>query len=431
VPESQKTEPRQASHPAPPGSWPAARAAAQRLLTPVERFVSIEASSGILLLAAAVVALAWANSPWRSAYEAVLHTHVGIRIGRLAFERPLHFWINEGLMAVFFFVVGLEIKRELHGGALSEIRRAALPVVAALGGMLVPAGIYLLLNAGTPTAAGWGVPMATDIAFAVGVLALLGRRVPPSLRILLLTLAVIDDLGSIIVIALFYSPGISVGGLAVAAAGLFVIVIMQKFGVRSAWAYLPPAIVTWAWTHASGVHPTIAGVVLGLLTPVKAWLGPETISPAQRLEHGLHGLVAFLIMPVFALANAGVTFENVSLGGRGHSVLVGVVLGLVVGKPIGVLALAWLAVRARMAALPAGVRWSGVLVVGLVAGIGFTMALFIASLAFPEGPMEDVAKLGVLLASTLAGLAGLIGGRFLLPGAPPSAAVRDRSDIGS
>jgi NhaA family Na+:H+ antiporter len=438
---------------APPEAWRAAHAAARRLLTPVDRFLSVEASSGILLLVAAVIALVWANSPWHEVYEGLLHLPLGLKFGRFSFERSVHFWINDGLMVVFFFVVGLEIKRELYGGELSTVRRAALPAIAALGGMLVPAGIYFLFNAGGPGAPGWGVPMATDIAFAVGILALLGKRTPPALRILLLALAVIDDLGAILVIAIFYSTGFSITGLVLAAAGLALIVVMQKVGVRNPWAYVPPGVIVWAGVLLTGVHPTIAGVVIGLLTPVRAWLGPErfaaeasaavesvkgrngskdghtlysvlshlsttqreAISPLERLQHGLHGLVAFGIMPLFALANAGVAFEGVQLGGDGARALLGVVLGLALGKPIGIVAFAWLSVRAGLAALPSGIRWSGVLVVGLVGGIGFTMALFIAALALSDGPLIDAAKLGILGASTVAALAGLMAGRMLLP----------------
>jgi NhaA family Na+:H+ antiporter len=302
--------------------------------------------------------------------------------------------------------------------------------------------------------------MATDIAFAVGVLALLGQRVRPALRILLLALAVIDDLGAIVVIALFYSTGLSVTGLAVAALGLALIVTMQKLGIRSPWAYLPAGLIAWAGAYASGIHPTMAGVVIGLLTPVRAWLGPnefadhanaaadaartsggktaddlltkfadldlarrEAVSPVERLQYALHPWVAFLIMPVFALANAGVQLGDARLGGAGTAVLLGVTLGLVVGKPLGVVVLSALAVRLRLAALPTGVRWPDVLVVGTVAGIGFTMALFIASLAFPPGPLNEVAKLGILCASGFAALAGLIMGRTLLsPVAPEGAA---------
>ena len=243
------------------------------------------------------------------------------------------------------------------------------------------------------------------------------------MRILLLALAVIDDLGAIVVIALFYSSGISVVGLAVAAAGVGVILLMQKLGVRSPWSYVLPGVLAWAGTYASGVHPTIIGVVIGLITPLRAWPGHEARSPVERLEHALHGWVAFLIMPVFALANAGVTFGEARFGADGATVLLGVTLGLVVGKPVGVICFSWLAVRMKVAALPSGVRWSGVLVVGLVAGIGFTMAIFIATLALPPGPLIEVAKLGILLASVVASVIGLVTGRVLLrPTTPPEAA---------
>lgn len=456
--------------PPPPGAWPTAQAAARRLLSPVERFLAIEASSGILLLVAAAVALGWANSPWRAGYEALWHTPMGFRVGSFAFERDLHFLINDGLMVVFFFVVGLEIRREIDRGELSEVRRAALPAFAALGGMIVPAGLFLAFNAGTPASVGWGVPMATDIAFAVGVLALLGKRVRPALRILLLALAVIDDLGAILVIALFYSSGINAVGLAVVAAGLAVLVAMQKLGVRSPLVYLVPGLVIWAGTYLTGVHPTLAGVVIGLLTPVRAWLGPgvfvdqaqaavvtvnsqepqpdqhavrtrlaelevasrETSSPAERLQHTLHPWVAFFIMPVFALANSGVSLGEARLDTEGQRVLAGVVLGLVLGKPLGVLGLSWLAVRLRLATLPAGVAWREVLVVGLAAGIGFTMALFIAGLAFPAGSLIEVAKLGILCASALAAVLGLGLGWLLLSvrapaGAAPTESVAESS----
>jgi NhaA family Na+:H+ antiporter len=444
-------ETRTHDHPPPPDSWPAARAAAQLLLSPIERFLTIEAASGILLLLASAVALLWANSPWHAGYENLWHTPIGLRFGAFHFEHDLHFWINDGLMVVFFFVVGLEIRRELHAGELSELRRAALPAFAALGGMVVPAALFLVLNHGTAASPGWGIPMATDIAFAVGILALLGKRVPPALRVLLLALAVIDDLGAILVIAVFYSAGLVTSGLALAGLGLLLVLGLQKLGVRSPWAYVPPGVVVWAGVQMSGVHPTIAGVLLGLLTPVRAWLGPsdfvdhatsaaaavnsqqdthrqrriviglatleharrEAVAPVDRLLSSLHGWVAFVIMPLFALANAGVPLAGADLGG-GRAVFSGVLLGLVLGKPLGVMALSWLAVRAGVAALPAGVSWRDLLVVGIVAGIGFTMALFIAALAFPAGPHGEIAKLAILGASAVAAIGGLLAGRLLL-----------------
>jgi NhaA family Na+:H+ antiporter len=241
----------------------------------VEKFLHVEASSGILLLVAAVIALLWANSPWAPSYEHLLHTPISVGFGEHIFTRTVHFWINEILMVVFFFVVGLEVRRELFEGELSTPRRAALPVAAALGGMLVPAAIYVSLNAGSPAVRGWGVPMATDIAFAVGVLALLGRRVPAALRVLLLAVAIIDDIGAILVIALFYSSGVDVSGLAIAGFGVVFVLLMQRVGLRNPVLYIAPGIVVWGGMLHAGVHPTIAGVILGLLTPVRSWFGQE------------------------------------------------------------------------------------------------------------------------------------------------------------
>jgi NhaA family Na+:H+ antiporter len=246
-----------APHGDPPGSWWPARRLARRALAPVERFLAIEAASGILLLAAAAVALIWANSPWRQSYVGLWHAPLGVKLGPFSFERDLHFWINDGVMTIFFFVVGLEIRREIHRGELSELRRAALPLAAALGGMLIPAGIFLALNRGQGSVNGWGIPMATDIAFAVGVLTLLGSRVPPPLRILLLALAVIDDVGAILVIAIFYSSGLVPLGVLVLGVGLVTIVAMQILGIRSPWAYVPPGAIVWAGAYAAGIHPTL------------------------------------------------------------------------------------------------------------------------------------------------------------------------------
>jgi NhaA family Na+:H+ antiporter len=326
----------------PPGAWPSARRLVHLARAPVERFLAIEASSGILLLGVAGVALIWANSPWAGAYERLWHTPFGVRAGPWSFERDAHFWINDGLMTIFFFVAGLEIRREIHCGELSQLRRAALPLVAAIGGMVAPAIIYTIFNYGQPSSVGWGIPMATDIAFAVGALVLLGKRVPPALRILLLALAVIDDVGAILVIALFYSSQIQVGGFLIVGLGLLGLWGLQLCGVRSPWAYVPAAFVLWAGCHVAGIHPTLAGVAVGLLTPVRAWLGAEhfvfrtlgrleryraqalfdarsllpeldalrlarreAISPVDGLQHALHGWVAYGIMPLFALANAG------------------------------------------------------------------------------------------------------------------------------
>jgi NhaA family Na+:H+ antiporter len=402
----------------PPGAWPRARQLARRALAPVERFLAVEASSGIVLLVSAALALAWANSPWRSSYESVWRLPLDLELGRWSLQADLRFWINDGLMTVFFFVVGLEIRRELHRGELSDLRGAALPLVAAVGGMLVPACIALALNHGRSSARGWGVPMATDIAFAAGVLALLARRTPPAARVLLLALAVIDDIGAIIVIAIFYSGAFGWGGLLVAVGGLAAIGILQLLGVRRPAVYLLPGAAVWLGSYAAGVHPTLAGVALGLLTPPRAWPGREQIAPLDRLEQGLHGWVAFGIMPLFALANAGVSIGQVSLTGDTLLLFVGVALGLMVGKPVGIVGLTWLARRAGIVALSETLSWRAVTVVGMVGGIGFTMALFIAELAFPPGRLLEAAKLAVLTGSTLAAVGGLVLGRLVLRPSP-------------
>jgi NhaA family Na+:H+ antiporter len=418
---------------------------------------------------AAVAALIWANSPWRSSYIDLWHIPIGLRFGSFTFERDLHFWINDGLMTVFFFVVGLEIRREMHSGELSDLRRAALPVAAAVGGMLLPAVIFLALNGGRESATGWAVPMATDIAFAVGALALLGRRVMPALRILLLALAVIDDVGAIIVIAMFYSTTLSGLGFLVFGLGILSIFSLQILGLRSPWSYVIPGLVVWSGAYLSGIHPTLAGVVLGFMTPVTAWYGAdkfidqaesrvrslrekglrddrtllqhldslrtanrEAVAPVERLQHALHGWVAFGIMPLFAFANAGVPLGQISFEGDGLRVFLGVALGLMIGKPIGILGLSWLAVRWRAAGLPSAVQWPQITVVGMVAGIGFTMALFIAGLAFPPGPLLETAKLAILCGSALAGVVALVAGYRILPiqhaaGAAPTDADAEAS----
>lgn len=444
--------------------WAPARRIARAIQAPVERFLAVEAASGILLLVAALAALALANSPWASAYEALWTTPLGFSLGEVSFTRDLRWWVNDGLMVIFFFVVGLEIRREIHAGELSELKRVALPLAAALGGMVVPAALYLSLNAGTPAAVGWGVPMATDIAFAVGVFALLGDRVAPALRILLLALAVIDDLGAILVIAFFYSDGVSVAGLAVGALGLVGILGLQAIGVRPVPAYVAPSLVAWAGVYASGVHPTIAGVLVGLLTPVHVWLSParfaaeaeaaaqevratvergrvdvhgllgrvrlaarEAVAPVERVQHALHGWVAYGIMPVFAFANAGVSLGNAQLDGAGWRVMLGIGLGLVVGKLVGVWGLSRAAAALGLAAAPRGVGWGQVSAVGVAAGIGFTMSLFIAQLAFPAGPLLETAKLAILVASAVAGVLALVVGRLVLrpPGAGAARTVAE------
>lgn len=437
----------------PPEAWEPLLRFARLAGRPLERFLRIEAASGILLLVAAAVALVWANSPWAQSYVALWHTPVGLRIGSFAFERSLEWVVNDGLMVIFFFVVGMEIRREIHHGELSEWRRAALPAAAALGGMLAPAALYLVFAGAPATRSGWGVPMATDIAFAVGILTLLGKRVPAALRVLLLALAVIDDLGAIVVIAIFYSSGIAPYGLLFAALGLGGVFAMQRLGVRTKLLYVVPSVVAWAGIYAAGVHPTIAGVIVGLVTPVRAWLGPdgflvgvrkelehlsqatpgalsshelaetlrnvdvarrEAMSPAESLIETLHPWVAFGIMPVFALANAGVTLSGGSLDAASWTVMIAVAVGLIVGKPLGVLLASGLTLRFRLGTLPAGMSLRHLVVLGVVAGVGFTMALFIAQLAFTDAHLLSAAKLGVLAASGGAAVLGLVLGRLLL-----------------
>jgi len=437
----------------PPEAWEPLLRLARLASRPLDRFLHIEAASGILLLLAAAVALFWANSPWGSSYTHLWHTPLGIRIGTFTFERTLEWFVNDGLMVIFFFVVGMEIRREIHQGELSEWRRAALPAAAALGGMLVPAALYLIFAGAPATRSGWGVPMATDIAFAVGILTLLGKRVPAALRVLLLALAIIDDLGSILVIAIFYSSGVVLTGLLVAAVGVIAIIAMQRFGVRTKLAYVVPSFVVWAGIYAAGIHPAIAGVIVGLMTPVRAWLGPEgflvgvrqelerlaqagtqalsshelagslryvdvarreAVSPAESLIEKIHPWVAFGIMPIFALANAGVSLSGGPLDSSSWTVVTAVAVGLIVGKPAGVLLASWLALRFRIATLPSGMSLRHLVVLGVVAGVGFTMALFIAQLAFTDARLLTAAKVGVLVASGGAAILGLVLGRLLL-----------------
>lgn len=455
---------------APPEAWQPLLKLRRAARRPVERFLRIEAASGILLLVAAAVALVWANSAWVDTYVALWRTPLGIRVGGFSFERTLQWLVNDGLMVIFFFVVGLEIRREIHAGELSELRRAALPAAAALGGMLAPAGLYLVFAGGPSTRAGWGIPMATDIAFAVGILALLGKRVPDALRVLLLALAVIDDLGAIIVIAIFYSAGVSISALIVAALGLLAIFGMQRLGVRSKVAYIAPALVVWGGVYAAGIHPTIAGVIVGLVTPVRAWFGPEgfvsgvrkeldqleqgsdetssthqlsgalhhvdvarreAMSPAESLIEILHPWVAYAIMPLFALANAGVSVSASSLDESAWRVLTGVGVGLMVGKPLGVLVISWLTLRIGVASLPAGLTFRHLSVLGLVAGVGFTMSLFIAQLALDELQLLAAAKLGVLVASAGAATLGLALGAALLRETPTEGVAQSADEAES
>lgn len=361
-------------------------------LDALRQFVATEQAGGVVLVAATIVALAFANSPWRSGYDDLWEREAWL---------SLHDWVNDGLMAVFFLVAGLEIKRELVVGELRDARRAAVPAVAALGGMVVPAGLYLAVTGTGGDAEGWAIPMATDIAFALGVLALVGDRVPGSLRLFLLTLAIVDDLGAIAVIALFYSEGISAAALGGAVAVVVVLVLVVRTGLRSPWLYAPLAVALWLLVHESGVHATIAGVALGLVAPVDA---------VERLEQRFHPLASFVVLPAFALANAGVHVTGERVGDAMTStVTIGIVVGLVLGKLVGITGATWIASRARLGGLPDGVTWPAFTGMALVAGIGFTVSLFVTDLAFGIGtPLADEARLGVLAASLVAGTVGAV-----------------------
>ncbi|HEX2181334.1 MAG TPA: Na+/H+ antiporter NhaA [Rubrobacteraceae bacterium] len=421
---------------------------AERIVRPFQDFAQKQSSGGILLIAAAVSALAWANSPWAESYAALWHTKLTIGVGDFSISKDLTHWINDGLMAIFFLVVGLEIKRELLVGELSSVRGAALPVAAALGGAVVPALIYLALNAGTEGAAGWGIPMATDIAFALGVLALLGGRAPVGLKVFLTALAIVDDIVAVLVIALFYTSDVSWGALAIGGLFFAALVAANLLGVGRTLVYAVLGVGLWSCFLLSGIHATVAGVLLALTVPASSFINPGAFlergryildrfeeagekgenvlsneerqaalhalnhatyrlePPLHELEHALHPWVAFAVVPLFALANAGVPLGGTIAGALTNPVVLGIVLGLVIGKQLGVTLFAWLAVKSGAAELPAGIGWRHVYGASWLAGIGFTMSLFITDLAFSDAALVEAAKLGILAASLLAGVAG-------------------------
>jgi NhaA family Na+:H+ antiporter len=367
-------------------------------------FVAIEALGGLVLLAATIVALVWANVSLTS-YEHLWSTHLTIGVGEFSITESLQQWVNDGLMTVFFFVVGLEIKREIVRGELREPRTASLPVFAAMGGMAVPALLYLVCTAGGAGRDGWGIPMATDIAFAVALLAIVGSRVPSNLKLFLLTLAIVDDVGAIAVIVLFYSGSVSGIWLLGAVGAIAAIVLLQRLSVQHALVYVLPAIVLWVCALESGVHATIAGVALGLLTPARPFGDRQVIEP---LEARLHPWSSLAIVPLFALANAGVYLGGDIIQPTASSPIAwGIVLGLVVGKPLGIVTAVVLAVRLRLGRLPDGVRLTHVLAAGAAAGIGFTVSLFVASLAFNGTDLTE-AKVAILIASVISATIGAI-----------------------
>lgn len=418
------------------------------LLRPVHAFMAAESAGGIVLIASAIAALAWANSPWAKGYHDFWHAKVSVGFGAAAFAMSLEHWVNDGLMVVFFLLVGLEIKRELLLGELASVRRATLPIAAAVGGMVVPALVFLCLNAGRPGAAGWGIPMATDIAFAVGVLALVGRSVPVAVKVFLLAVAIVDDLGAVLVIALFYTSDISTVALAVAGGFLAALVLLNLLRVHSPLPYLVLGVGLWAATLASGVHATIAGVLLAFTIPATrqveegpyaeyvrrmlklferdASAVPDQITddqshalkameeasqavqtPLARVEHALLTPTSFLIVPLFALANAGVNLTSGAAAAASHPVMWGVLLGLLLGKPAGILLASWVAVKSGAASLPEGASWRHVVGVSVLCGIGFTMSLFVGNLAFPgQEPLLAATKVGILAASLMSGVLG-------------------------
>ncbi|AJA12432.1 Na(+)/H(+) antiporter NhaA [Pseudomonas putida JB] len=371
------------------------------------RFFQLEAASGLLLIAAAVLALIINNSPLSYLYGGLLEVPVAIQVGALNIAKPLLLWINDGLMALFFLLIGLEVKREVVDGHLSKPSQVILPATAAVGGMVVPALIYWFINRDNPAAvAGWAIPTATDIAFALGVLALLGKRVPVSLKLFLMTLAIIDDLGAIIVIALFYSGTLSSVSLLLAAACLLVLVAMNRLGVIKLGPYMIVGLILWVCVLKSGVHATLAGVALAFCIPLRTRNAES--SPLLALEHALHPWVAYAILPIFAFANAGVSLAGMTLDSFTHPVPMGITVGLLLGKTVGVFGLTWVAVKLRLAALPAGAGWGQILGVAILCGIGFTMSLFVGSLAFAPGSSEyaGMDRMGILTGSFFAAVIG-------------------------
>jgi NhaA family Na+:H+ antiporter len=439
------------TRPAPRQDLPRAQLLTERALASLDRFLHIEAVSGLVLLTAAIAALIWANSLFASSYHEIWHAPLAIELGHFAISQSLHFWINDGLMTVFFLVVGMEIRREIHEGALTTLRQAALPIAAAVGGVAVPALIYLSFNTEPLQQSGWAIPTATDIAFAMGVLALLGRGIPGNVRIFLLALAIIDDIIAVLIIALFYSGGLDYNGFAIAGLGVLLVLALQRMGIGSAWAYVAPGAIVWGGLLTTGAHPTLAGVVLGLLTPVVpvrlrerpqdllsriaaelrgATSGAaadsghvahqlrqlrlaqrELLPPVIRVQSALHPWVAYGVMPLFALANAGVTVAGTNLSADGAQwVTIGIALALVAGKPLGIVGTSWLVVRLGWCRLPPRVSWQAMVLIGLLAGIGFTMSIFITTLAFLDQALLGAAKLGVLLGSLIAVLLGMTWG---------------------
>lgn len=397
----------------------------------IQNFLKLESSAGVLLMLAALMALIASNSMLSGLYGGFLTTPVVVQIGALEIAKPLLLWINDGLMAVFFFLIGLEIKREILEGELSSFDKAALPLIAAIGGMAGPAIIYVLINWSTPeTLNGWAIPAATDIAFALGVLMLLGRSVPTSLKVFLLAIAIIDDLGAITVIALFYTSDLSTMALGLAAIGLAALVVLNRAGVKTITPYALIGLFIWVCVLKSGVHATLAGVLTALAIPIHGKT-KDAQSPLHKLEHGLHPWIAFGVLPIFAFANAGVSLTGLSLEDLAAPITLGVAAGLFIGKQIGVFGATFLAVKAGIARRPEGTNWAHIYGVACLTGIGFTMSLFIGMLAFDERDSLDQVRIGVLAGSILSAIAGVIAlklaARMSVPAEPRPATQADGS----
>lgn len=380
------------------------------------RFFKLEAASGILLIIATCLALIANNSPLSGFYRDFLNTRVVFAVQELVISKPLELWINDGLMAIFFLLIGLEVKKEVLQGQLSRPSQVILPSVAALGGMLVPAVIFWLFNHNDPQAhSGWAIPMATDIAFSLGILALLGRSVPVSLRLFLMTLAIIDDLGAILVIALFYSGNLSMEALGLAVICLAILIVLNIFNVRSLGLYLIVGIVLWVCVLKSGIHATIAGVVLAFTIPLKVPARENGNPPLIKLEHALAPWVAYFILPLFAFVNAGISFATITMDHLFSAVTLGIVLGLLVGKTIGVFGFTWIIIKLKLAKLPDDANWLLVLGVAILCGIGFTMSLFVGALSFPAGnEYIGIDRVGILVGSFLSAVIGYCVMRFAI-----------------
>lgn len=416
-------------------------------LNPLARFLHVESASGIVLFLATAIALALANSPVGDSFLSFWETKIGFVFGSFEMKLSIQHWINDLLMAVFFFVIGLEVKRELVIGELSDLKRASLPIAAALGGMIAPAAIYLTLQSGSPGESGWGIPMATDIAFVVGCVAILGSRIPNSFRVLILSIAIADDIGAILVIAIGYTAQLDLYALLWGVFGIIAFIGLTKIGVRNTFVFVVVALFVWYQIYSSGIHATIAGVIIGFLTPLESWVSEnrlnkivqntmkflqgegwqssgeryqmlrqmeratrKSISPLQRFETDLHPWVSFLIMPIFALANAGVVIQTTYFT---DPIAIAIIIGLFVGKPVGIFLFSFLSVKIGIAKLPQGISWGVIIGGGFLAGIGFTMALFIAGLAL-EGTLLDASKVGILVGSVLSAIVGVILLRKLL-----------------